>query len=81
MNKSQINLQPRPNIIIWVILAIVAFISVYGLWNAIVATQTADKATEFILEINSTDSKHKKAILDLEKCYNDNVDTCSVNLK
>lgn len=81
MNKTQIKSQPHNNVIVWLVLVIVAFISIYGLWNAIIAIQTADRATEFILEINSTDSKHKQAILDLQKCYNDKVATCTIDLR
>ena len=81
MNKTQVKSQPNTNVIVWVVIVIVAFIGVYGLWNAIIAIQTADRATEFILEINSTDSKHKKAILDLQKCHNDKVATCAIDLR
>lgn len=66
---------------LWVALTVVALIGTYGLWNAIVAVQTADKAMGLILEINTTDSRHKNAIIELQKCYNEKVATCTIDLQ
>lgn len=81
MNKPQSKTQSRSNIMLWAALTVVALIGTYGLWNAIVAVQTADRATELILEINTTDSRHKNAIIELQKCYNEKVATCTINLQ
>lgn len=81
MNKPQSKTQSRSNIMLWVALTVVALIGTYGLWNAIVAVQTADKAMGLILEINTTDSRHKNAIIELQKCYNEKVATCTIDLQ
>jgi len=76
-DRSQVA-QSRFNIIVLIISVVALLTSAYAVWNIYEIAPESTRTYYSIDKLNEGRVKHEKAILKLQDCYNQKVDTCTI---
>lgn len=76
-DKSQA-VQSRFNIIVLIISVVALLTSAYAVWNVYEIAPDTTRTFQDINSLNTGRVKHEKVILELQDCYNQKADTCTI---
>lgn len=79
MNKKKIKSNKDIALVLFIIISLTT--SLYSLWNTVELSRATNRALSSISGLNNERVKNKKAILQLQECYNQKATSCIIDLQ